>query len=236
MIKRIWGRAAATARAVAAHPSRRLAGSVALVVIVASGALASTAKADNADRITAYQLVNWSAVTAEWVALDETGCIETRRFVFAIEGVRSTAEWSSIFLAFIRVTDVCVGVQLASFEAEGTLAPGELSVTGGLMGATLNKTFAATDSVSGEIRDFTVNLTWASTSELDTHTSSGHGGQLCAGTMTVGNLLQHFREAQATGTIAVGGTSTTLDPTFGYIADGTTTSVTGPSPEQVCTR
>src|SRR5215210_7795587 len=57
MIKRIWGRAAATARAVAAHPSRRLAGSVALVVIVASGALASTAKADNADRITAYQLV-----------------------------------------------------------------------------------------------------------------------------------------------------------------------------------
>jgi hypothetical protein len=133
------------------------------------------------------------------------------------------------------VTDVCAGVPLATFESFGTLGPGELRVAGSLSSATVNKTFTAVDSVSGESREFTVSATWAATSPRDTHTSSSHTHNLCNATLDMQNMEQHFREAQASGSVADGGTTTSLDSGFGFVSTGTTAVVNvSPLPDHVC--
>jgi hypothetical protein len=127
-------------------------------------------------------------------------------------------------------------VPLAYFEADGALASGQLTVAGSLTSATFSKTFTAVDSVSGASREFTVNVNWVSTLDLDTHTSSAHVHQLCSGELAA-NLEQHFREADASGSISSGGTTTILHPESGYTSTGTNTVVTVfPLSEELCHR
>jgi hypothetical protein len=194
---------------------------IALLLIVTLASLTASASKARGDVDSSHNALHWSEATANWLAVDATGCVETRPFVFAFD---AGSEFS-VFVFILRVTDVCADVPLASFEGDGTLAAGELTVAGSLTSATVNKTFTAIDSFSGESREFTVNVAWASTSDLDPQTSSSHVHGLCNGSLDVQNQEQHFREAEATGSFSDGGTTTNLASGFGYTAAGTSTSV-----------
>ena len=202
------------------------------ILVIAASSVAASAPQAIGSSDPNFHRVAWREASANWLNVDATGCIETRPFVFALDGGGASEE--SIFVFLLRVSDVCADAQLASFSAEGRLAAGELTVAGSLTSATLSKTFTAVDSVSGESREFAVSATWASTSDLDPSTSSAHGHQLCNGSLDIQNITQRFREAQATGSIFTGDSTTALDSGFGFLAAGTNTTVGLQLPNGVC--
>jgi hypothetical protein len=147
---------------------------------------------------------------------DPSGCVFTDVFVFANDrrlhdppGPPTT--FSEAFVNIFQF-DNCTGTELISAFGSAQLADPAFQITPQLTSATLNTTIEVFDFVSGSTFNVDVALTWTGTGGLIRQSQRSH--------FRAPGFIQHsrftgsFRDAQASGSVSLGGTNLTPEPSF----------------------
>lgn len=167
-------------------------------------------------------------VNASFSSLDPTGCVETDTFVTAnrptdqqLPGPGSTTGVGGVD---IWVYDWCTDTTL--FQAYGetdSLTADEFQVSRQLDWALLNTTMPATDPDTGTTVDVAIAVAFTGTSDI-TRNSTGSNDRYPGGCHVINRWKGSGRDASASGSVSVGGTNYTADPSqyaeIGYVIDG----------------
>jgi hypothetical protein len=153
---------------------------------------------------------------ADFFSTDPSGCVFTDVFVFANDrrlhdppGPPTTSSEASVG---IFQADFCTGTERISAFGSGQLADPAFQITPKLTSATLNTTIEVFDSVSGSTFNVDVALTWTGTGGLIRQSQRLH--------FRSPGFIQHFRfngtfrDAEASGSVSLGGTNLTPQPSF----------------------
>lgn len=147
-------------------------------------------------------------------SMDPTGCVATDLSVFASEQIirnqPGSGTPSSGLTLFISQYNVCTNQQLLVASGFAPLADQDLQISGNLDSAILNTRTDVVDEISGSSFDVNIALAWQGTSSMG-HQSSQF--QYSFGRCkTKSHNDGAFRFAEAAGSVTIGQTNLTPDP------------------------
>ena len=157
------------------------------------------------------------------------GCIVTDVFVVATEGRLHDPPGPPTPVSFADVNliqfDNCTGTTLLAAFGEATLTDEAFQVNRELTSATLNATIQVTDFITGSTSNVDVDLTWSGAGALLRESERFHFR--APGFILQSRLNATFRDAQALGSVTLGGVNWTPQPSsFAQIASVKQGSVT----------
>jgi hypothetical protein len=142
------------------------------------------------------------------------GCITTDVSVFAsdesLHDPPGPPTPMSVANVMIDQFDNCTGATLLSAFGEATLTDQAFEVKSQLTSATLNATVQVTDSITGSTSNVDVDLTWSSIGDLFQQTLHTHVHT--PGLISQSRSNGAFREAQASGSVSLGGVNLATQP------------------------
>lgn len=166
------------------------------------------------------------SVDANFSSTDPSGCISTSVQLFAGDLLSNTppGQASPGIIIGIFQYDRCTFTQLLTASTIASLSRKDLRIAGNLNSATLDTTLSVFDEVSGTFVDVTVDLTWMGTSPVNRE--NNHFNYRFEDCLTVLHSNTAFRYAEASGTVTVGTTNFTPEPSIeGHIGKTTLGSV-----------
>jgi len=166
------------------------------------------------------------SVDANFSSIDPSGCISTSVNLFAGDLLSDTppGQASPGIIVGIFQYDRCTNAQLLEASTIASLSTTDFQIAGNLDSATLHTTLSVFDEVSGTFVDVTVNLTWMGTSSVNRQ--NDHFNYRFEDCLSVLHTNSAFRYAEVSGTVTVGATNFTPEPSIeGHIARTTLGSV-----------
>ena len=166
------------------------------------------------------------SVDANFSSIDPSGCISTSVNLFAGDLLSDTppGQASPGIVVGIFQYDRCTNAQLLEASTIAPLSTTDFQIAGNLDSATLHTTLSVFDEVSGTFVDVTVNLTWMGTSSVNRQ--NDHFNYRFEDCLSVLHTNSAFRYAEVSGTVTVGATNFTPEPSIeGHIARTTLGSV-----------
>jgi hypothetical protein len=152
------------------------------------------------------------SATAEWLAIDATGCIVSSAFVLVADNHTNDADATDGPFAEVGVfvVDECHFTQILAAQTAVALGAGDFRANNSLNAATLNVTVQLYDEVSSTTVPVTLALSWSGIGDVRRESSYLH-------TRGVGSSLRFRsrgsqREATVTGTFLVGTTNYAAEP------------------------
>jgi hypothetical protein len=197
----------------------------ALVVLAlsASGVFVTSSVADARGNTTVMNL-RGDLVNADFTETD--GCLETDVFVTANSGVEqdlpNTTHYAIAAVDIFQYNSCTATTVLDATGQVDSLPAGAFQVSNQLDQASLNAVLPASDLVSGSTFDITVNVQWTGTSDITR--SHSNTNEVYPGCHIINRWKGSGRDANASGTVAGGGTDLTLASSqfgeIGYVIDG----------------
>jgi hypothetical protein len=167
------------------------------------------------------------SVDANFTSIDSSGCISSSVNLFAGDLLSDTPPGQAApgIIVGIFLYDRCTNTQLLTASTIAPLSKKDFRIAGNLNSATLDTTLSVFDEVSGTFVDVTVNLTWIGTSPVERqHNHFNYRFEDC---LTVLHNNTAFRYAEASGTVTIGSTNFTPEPSIeGHIGKTTLGNIT----------
>jgi len=167
------------------------------------------------DNALAGNVFKFKGKSAEAFFFNEENCVSTFVDVFATKGQSQSppGPWTRGTEAFVFIDqfDFCTETPLLSASGSALLDDSAFQINREISSASLSATINVWDYVSETSLDVVVNMAWTGTGDLSRENSHFHFSS--PGCRFNGRFKGAFRPGEASGSVSIGGTNFTPDPT-----------------------